>query len=189
MLECGLSNGLDSTGDDGFRRRRQWNNHRDWHGCDSENEHTEVHVEWWSIWRTISRKRVLIESGIQVAESTWNRISTPERAKWTNMVRWERDRKVHNSLLFTCWPPGPRACRWLISSLSIQSRSFCDRTSFSSAHTYWNIAIEFFAASGFFRRLNRCWLANRRDWRDDELTDLIGPVTLSSELHLGNSLS
>lgn len=92
MLGCGLNNGLDSTDDDEFHRRRQWNNHRDWHGCDSEKEHTEVHVEWWSIWQTMSRKRVLIESGIQVAESTWNRISTPERAKWTHMVRREKER-------------------------------------------------------------------------------------------------
>ena len=110
-----------------------------------------------------------------------------ERA-WFQSER-EREKDEHYSLLFTCWPPGPRACRWLISSLSIQRRVCSESSPFSPRHTDWDEAVELFGTHCFFRRLNAHPWVSEVDSLDEEPTDLIGPATGSSDLHLGNSFS
>lgn len=105
MLGFDLNIELDLIDDGEFHQRRWWNNHRDWCVYDSKRHQFHFWKESFTI-QTISRKRGLIQSGIQLAESIWNRISTPLNAnrkkQWFKRkeVEWNLFTLVH---VLTTW--------------------------------------------------------------------------------------
>lgn len=105
----------------------------------------------YSIIPTISRKRGLIQSGIHVAESIWNRISTPVKSNPTIMIKEGESIRIFSYFYSH------------VDHLDLEHVDEIYRVYLNEQlayiltikleHTYWNEAIEFFLSRRFVCRL------------------------------------